>query len=98
MARSKGTFDKVVDYFFVHQDDMTPDWVKHEAADVGKVKDFDAEYPRAIQEVKTEASAGGPLQINSTPTFFINGKRLPGGGIPPQYFDDAIQLELKNAK
>ncbi|MGH9409944.1 MAG: vitamin K epoxide reductase family protein [Vicinamibacterales bacterium] len=98
MARGKGTFDKVVDYFFVHQDDMTPDWVKHEAADVGKVKDFDAEFPRAIQEVKTEASAGGPLQIDSTPTFFINGRRLPGGGIPPQYFDEAIQLELKNPK
>lgn len=98
LARPKGTFDKLVDYFFVHQDEMNPDWVKREAADVGKIKDFDASRDRAIQEVKTEASAGGVLQINSTPTFFINGRRLPGGGIPPQYFDEAIQLELKNAK
>lgn len=98
LARSKGTFDKLVDYFFVHQDQMNADWVKREAADVGKIKDFDASRDRAIEEVKTEASAGGVLQINSTPTFFINGRRLPGGGIPPQYFDEAIQLELKTAK
>ena len=98
LARSKGTFDKLVDYFFMHQEDMNSDWIKREAADIGKIKDFDAERDRALQEVKTEASAGGALQINSTPTFFINGKRLPGGGIPPQYFDEAIQLELKNAK
>jgi uncharacterized membrane protein/protein-disulfide isomerase len=98
LARSKGTFEKLVDYFFLHQDEMTSDWIKREASDVGKIKDFDAQRDRAIQEVKTEASAGGALQISSTPTFFINGKRLPGGGIPPQYFDEAIQLELKNAK
>ena len=98
LARPKGTFDKLVDYFFVHQDEINPEWVKREAADIGKIKDFDAAREGAIQEVKTEASAGGALQINSTPTFFINGKRLPGGGIPPQYFDEAIQLELKTAK
>lgn len=98
LARSKGTFEKLVDYFFVHQDEMTPEWVKREASDVGKIKDFDAQRDRAIEEVKTEASAGGALQISSTPTFFINGKRLPGGGIPPQYFEEAIQLELKSAK
>lgn len=98
LARSKGTFNKLVDYFFVHQDDMTPDWVKREADDIGKIKDFDAQYDRAIEQVKTEASAGSTLKIDSTPTFFINGRRLPGGGIPPQYFDEAIQLELKSAK
>lgn len=98
LARSKGTFEKLVDYFFVHQDDMTADWVKREASDIGQINDFDAQYDRAIEAVKTEASAGSALQINSTPTFFINGRRLPGGGIPPQYFDEAIQLELKSAK
>jgi protein-disulfide isomerase len=36
--------------------------------------------------------------VNSTPSFFINGRRLPGGGLPPQYLQEAIELELKKAK
>jgi protein-disulfide isomerase len=34
--------------------------------------------------------------VTSTPTFFINGRRIRGG-IPPQYFEAAIELELKRA-
>ena len=35
--------------------------------------------------------------MHSTPSFFINGKRVPSGGVPPQYFDALIELELKRA-
>jgi predicted DsbA family dithiol-disulfide isomerase len=31
-----------------------------------------------------------------TPTFFINGVKLEGG-LPPQYFELALQQELKKA-
>jgi protein-disulfide isomerase len=47
--------------------------------------------------VKTQASVGAVLGVSSTPTFFINGRRLKGG-LPPQYFEAAIELELKRAK
>jgi uncharacterized membrane protein/protein-disulfide isomerase len=96
MARSKGTFDKLTDWFFTHQEELSPATVRSAAQDVGGIKDFDAEYPKAIQEVKTEASTGGMLGVGSTPTFIINGHLLKGG-IPPQYFEAAIELELKRA-
>ena len=35
-------------------------------------------------------------QISSTPTFFINGVKIEGG-LPPQYFDQAIAYELQRA-
>jgi protein-disulfide isomerase len=98
MGRSKGMFDKMTDWLFLHQAELTPAVVRSTAPDLLKIRDFDAQYPKAIQEVKTEAAAGAALSVSSTPTFFINGRRIPGGGLPPQYFEAAIELELKRAK
>ncbi len=96
MAVPKGTYDRLTDWFFTHQDELSPATVRTAAREVGGITDFDARYERAIQEVKTEASVGGVLGVSSTPTFFINGHRVKGG-IPPQYFEAAIELELKRA-
>jgi uncharacterized membrane protein len=98
MAKQKGTGDALKDWFFLHQADLSPDTVRQAATDVAKVSDFQAGYEKAIQEVKTDAAVGTSLQVHSTPTFFINGRALPAGGIAPQYFDSIIQLELSRAK
>jgi uncharacterized membrane protein/predicted DsbA family dithiol-disulfide isomerase len=98
MARSKGMFDKMQDWLFMHQEELSPATVRSAASDIAKIGDFDTQYPKAIQEVKTDTAMGSALGVNSTPTFFINGKRIPGGGLPPQYFEAAIELELKKAK
>jgi protein-disulfide isomerase len=98
MARRKGTADLLVDWLFMHQDGMTPATVRRAAAEVGTITDFDAEYARALQEVKTDIALGSALGVNSTPTFFVNARRLPGGGLAPQYFDALIDLEVKRAK
>jgi protein-disulfide isomerase len=97
MARTKGTFDKLTAWFFAHQETLSAATIRTAAKEVGKIDDFDAEYPNAIQEVRTDASAGGVLGVQSTPTFFINGRRIKGG-LPPEYFEAAIELELKRVK
>jgi protein-disulfide isomerase len=98
MARRKGTADALVDWLFMHQDEMTPATVRKAAAEIGKVTDFDAQYQRALQEVKTDIALGASLGVSSTPSFFVNGRRLPGGGLSPQYFSALFDLELKRAK
>jgi protein-disulfide isomerase len=47
--------------------------------------------------VKTDIALGASVGVNSTPSFFVNGRRIPGGGMPPQYFQGVIELELKRA-
>jgi protein-disulfide isomerase len=77
---------------------MTPATVRRAAVEVGKITDFDAQYARAIQEVKTDAALGSSLRVDSTPAFFVNGRRVPGGGLPPHYFEALLELEIKRAK
>jgi protein-disulfide isomerase len=98
MAKKTGTDEKIKDWFFVHQSEITPDTAKRAAADIAGVKDFDAQYAGVLPQIKTDASTGSSLGVISTPAFFVNGKRSPGGGMPPQYFEALIELELKRAK
>jgi len=98
MAEAKGTGEKLKDWFFLHQEELSPATVRRAAADVGGIADFDAQYPKVLPAVKADAAVGTTLGVDSTPVFFVNGKRIPGGGVPPQHFARLIELELKKAK
>jgi uncharacterized membrane protein/protein-disulfide isomerase len=96
MARSKGTAQNLEQWIFSNQDGLTADAVKKAAKDIGNIEDFDAQYPRVLEEVKTDAGLGGLLGVNRTPTFYIAGRKVPNDTIlPPQYFDYLIELALK---
>lgn len=94
MARSKGTFDKLTDWFFMHQDQLSPAWVRDAAKDVGGITDWDAQYAKAIQEVKTDAATGSALGVSSTPTFFVNGRKVVPA-VSSSALEALIELELK---
>jgi uncharacterized membrane protein/protein-disulfide isomerase len=97
MARSKGTFDKLSGWLFAHHEELSPATVRRAAAEIGGITDFDAQYARAMEEVKADAAAGTALGVGRTPTFFVNGRRIEGG-MPPQYFEVVLELELKRAR
>jgi uncharacterized membrane protein/protein-disulfide isomerase len=99
MAKSKGTADKMEDWIFANLGPplLTPDQVKNAAKTVGGITDFDAQYARVKDEIRTDAGLGQLLGVKSTPTFYING-RMPTQILPAQYFEVLIQLELQRAK
>jgi uncharacterized membrane protein len=100
MAQAKGTKPKLEDWLFSHIGPpmLTSAQVKDAARTVAGITDFDEQYPRVLEQIKVDTGLGGLLQISGTPTFFINGKRLPAQILAPQYFDVLIQLELERAK
>ena len=98
MAKKNGSDEKMKDWFFVNQEQISVATVKRIAEEMAGVKDFDAEYQKVVGQVRTDASIGSSLGVNSTPSFFVNGRRIPGGGMPPQYFEALLDLELKKAK
>jgi protein-disulfide isomerase len=51
-----------------------------------------------MKDIQQDIADGAALQIAGTPTYFINGVRIPSARlIAPEYFELAIQLELKRA-
>ena len=81
------------EWIFANQPTLTPDKVKQGAKEVAGIEDMDARYAATLALVKGDTSQGAQLKVNSTPTFFMNGLRLPG--LRPEFFDSAIAWELK---
>jgi uncharacterized membrane protein/protein-disulfide isomerase len=94
MARAKGRGEAMEEWLFANQPQLTPDLVKQAVRSVGGVTDFDAQYPKIVELVKGDIAMGAALQVHATPTFFINGVRIPI--VKPEYFDQAIAYELKH--
>ncbi len=84
------------EWLYSHQPAMTPPSVRQAARDIGQVADFESKYASTVSLVKSDVALGRQLGIKSTPTFFINGVKVEGG-LPPQYFDQAIAIELQRA-
>jgi uncharacterized membrane protein/protein-disulfide isomerase len=96
MARAKGKVEQMEDWLFTHQGPpiLTPEQVKDAARDVAGIADFDAQYLDALKEVREDAALGSQLKVNSTPTFFINGRRLPQA-LAAQHLNVILEAELK---
>jgi hypothetical protein len=93
MAKARGKGDEMIAWLFTNQG-TTPAAVRDAAQRIAGVTNFDTEYARVLPEIRRDVADGGVLRINSTPTYFINGVRLPEL-IRPEYFELAINLELK---
>jgi uncharacterized membrane protein/protein-disulfide isomerase len=94
MARLKGKADPLEAWLFDNQPAMTPELVRRGAREVGGIPDFDAQYPKVLEQVRGDVALGRQLGVSSTPTFFVNGVKIVGG-LRPQFFDAAIAYELK---
>jgi uncharacterized membrane protein/protein-disulfide isomerase len=94
LARANKRGEAMEEWLFQNQPQMTPDLVREGVKSVAGVTDFDAQYVRQIELVKGDISLGALLQVKGTPTFFINGVRIPI--LKTELFDAAIAYELKH--
>jgi len=94
MAKAKGKGAEMEEYLFANQQKMTPTWVKDAARQVAQITDFDAQYSKVLEQVKADAALGRQLDVQATPTFFINGIKI-NGGFRPVFFEAVIERELK---
>ena len=64
------------------------------------ITDFDREYARVLPDIKRDAADGAALHVQYTPTYYVNGVKAQlsnGSWLPTQYFEYAIQYELRHA-
>jgi len=97
LAREHNRGEQLEDYFYTHQEQMTPQTVRQAARDIGGVTDFDAKYAVTLESVKSDIALGKSLRVSQTPTFFVNGVKIEGM-MRPEFFDQAIAYELAHAK
>jgi uncharacterized membrane protein/protein-disulfide isomerase len=95
MARDRGKYDEMAAWLYANQG-ARPEAVRATAQKMLGITDFDREYALKLPEIRADIADGGVLNINGTPTYFINGVRLPSG-MRPEYFEMAIDIELKKA-
>jgi uncharacterized membrane protein/protein-disulfide isomerase len=98
LAREKGKAEQMEEWIFNNQPALTPEGVKAAAGTVAGVSaaDFDARFPKVLELVKGDIAQGAQLKVTGTPTFFMNGIRLPG--LRAEFFDAAIAWELKQVQ
>ena len=95
MARANGKGEALEDWIFANQPSLTLDALKKAVLDIGGVKNFDQQYQSVLTDVKGDTALGGLLGVNQTPTFYLNGVKLPA--MQPEYLNAAIEFELKRA-
>jgi protein-disulfide isomerase len=97
MAKSTPNLAKLDEWFFDHQQSLNRDVVRRAAEEQAGITDFDARYEAALQTVRTDASLGKLLNVGSTPTIWINGRKVPCCP-PPAVYDALVDIELKKAR
>ena len=93
LARENGRADTLEDWLFANQPTLTPESVKQGVASAGGVSDFDARYAKALELVRADVAQGIQLGVAGTPTFFMNGIRLPN--LRAEFFEAAVRWELR---
>ncbi len=97
LAKAKGRDQALEEYLFANQQAFSSENIRMWARDIGQVTDFDAKYASTVEDVKGDIDFGHTLQVNATPTMFINGVKIPGV-LRPEYYDQAIAIELQHAE
>lgn len=96
LAREKGKAEAMEDWFYSNQPAMNPETVKKAALTVAGITNFDERFNGTLELVKADVAQGAQLKIEGTPTFFVNGMKLPG--LRAEFFDAAIAWELKRVQ
>jgi protein-disulfide isomerase len=93
LARAKGRGSEFEEWVWSHQGTLSPQTVRQAALTIGEVRDLDLQYQAVLDQVRADVEIGHRLGVSGTPTFFVNGVRLPP--IPRAEFESAIRLELR---
>jgi uncharacterized membrane protein/protein-disulfide isomerase len=96
MAREKHRDKELEAALFEKQSpSMTRDEVVSALQQVAQISsaDFDAKYAKTLEAVRVDVQLGQKLGVQGTPTFYLNGIKLPS--LRPAYFDAALDWAVR---
>ena len=85
-------------WLYSNQATMTADTIASALFEIAGVDQdgLAARYEDVIQDVRADIAVGSTLPVEATPTYIVNGVLIKGG-LSPQFFDQAIAIELERA-
>ena len=94
----EGEGERMERWLYSNQETMTADTI---GAALDEIAGIDRDrlagrYDDVIQEVRSDIEVGATLPVEATPTYIVNGVLIKGG-LSPQFFDQAIAIELQRA-
>jgi uncharacterized membrane protein len=96
LAKARGRGPEMEAWLYEHQPELSRERVKEAARDVAGVEDFDEQYAGVVAKVREDAQLGNRLGVSGTPTFYLNGIKMPS--VRPAHFDAAIAYEIQKAQ
>ena len=96
LAKEKNHGPEMEAWLYEHQNDLTRENIKTAVRDIAKVEDYDARYDAVLAKVREDSQLGQKLGVTGTPTFYLNGIRIPG--VRAAHFDAAIAYEIQRAR
>jgi uncharacterized membrane protein/protein-disulfide isomerase len=97
MAKGTPNLARLDEWLFDNQLSLNRDVVRRAASEQAGITDFDERYEAALQTVRADASLGKQVKVSSTPTIYINGRKVPCCP-PPAVYDALVDIELKKTK
>lgn len=102
---SPGSFWKYVDTIFENQGSIAAATAEDKLKDFSTMVGLDAQkisacatLPQTEARVKKSVSLGQSLDVNQTPTLFVNGRRVLGASdIPYEQLKNLVQFEIDHA-
>jgi len=97
MAKSTPHLARLDKWLFDNQQRLSRDVVRDAARAEAGIENFEAQYDAVLQTVRADAQLGQQVQVSSTPTIFINGRKIPCCP-PPAMYDALIDIAMRDAK
>jgi protein-disulfide isomerase len=96
LAKEKNRFPEMEAWLYDNQATLTRDTIREAVQRIAGVNDYDARYNEVLAKVREDAQLGDKLGVTGTPTFYLNGIKMPG--VRAAHFDAAIAYELEKAR
>jgi hypothetical protein len=80
-------------WFYMHRDKLTTDTINEQLDAHGLRAAYQAQYAEILKAIEVDVALGRRLGVHSTPTFFLDGVKLPDTS--PRTFELALQYQVE---
>ena len=97
LAREKDKDSEMETWLYEHQPELTRDSIKGALKNIASVSgdEFDSRYAEILPKVREDAQLGHKLGVTGTPTFYLNGIKMPS--VRAAHLEAAVEYELSKA-